>query len=225
MALSISNDQLTQLGLTEQAAQELIKHIKACLSSDLNSEHAWPRIAPFLLARHYSFDIHLYIFSCLFPDWPKHLESAPTWIPDKEAAAKTHIGRLMTALNMKDVASLHDYSVNHYADFWQTQIKNLGIVFKKNPQQLCDLSQGLESPIWLAGAKLNIVDSCFTAPADAIALFYQDDKKNLCQLSYGELHALTNRIANSLMTHGFTTGDARIATPLLFFLASSKWVA
>ena len=71
-----------------------------------------------------------------------------------------------------------------------------------------DLSQGVEEPRWLADARLNIVESCFAAPADSPAIIYQAEGGALATMSVGELAALTDRVAANLKRRGFKPGDA-----------------
>ena len=77
-------------------------------------------------------------------------------------------------------------AVNHFQEFWQLIVKKLQIKFREeNPEKIVDLSKGVESPHWFTGAKLNIIDSCFTAKPTAIAIVYQDKnfapaKNDLC---------------------------------------------
>ena len=58
-------------------------------------------------------------------------------------------------------------------------------------------------------SKLNIVDSCFRAAADAIAIITQcEGEDSLVTLTYQELACLTNRVANGLVDIGLRPGDA-----------------
>ena len=58
-------------------------------------------------------------------------------------------------------------------------------------------------------AKLNIVESCFNAPDDAVAIVTQrENDENLSTLTYHELESLTNRVANGLVDIGMEPGDA-----------------
>ena len=58
-------------------------------------------------------------------------------------------------------------------------------------------------------AKLNIVESCFNTPNDAIAIVTQhENDENLKTLTYHELECLTNRVANGLVNIGLKQGDA-----------------
>ena len=65
-------------------------------------------------------------------------------------------------------------------------------------------------------AKLNIVESCFSANADAPAIITQgENDDNLVTLTYHELECLTNRVANGLVNIGLKQGDAvAVAMPM-----------
>ena len=57
-------------------------------------------------------------------------------------------------------------------------------------------------------AKLNIVDSCFNAPNDTIAIVTQrENDENLKTITYHELESLTHRVANGLVDIGLKRGD------------------
>ena len=131
-----------------------------------------------------------------------------SWTPSTDIIQNANITHFMHALNIHDLNTFKRWATEHRDDFWKNIINTLGIVFKKPPEKICDLSQGIESPRWLPGAKLNIADSCFTAPPDATALVYEDTDKNICHLTYAELNQLSNRVANSLVKLGFKPGDA-----------------
>jgi acetyl-CoA synthetase len=89
-------------------------------------------------------------------------------------------------------------------------IQRLGIQFKRDFTEIADLSRGAEFPQWLVDAELNIADSCFNAPDDALALVFQPEGGALLTITYRELNSLTNRVANALTDAGFNPGD-RIA--------------
>lgn len=144
----------------------------------------------------------------------KHSERSPVWIPSTEQIQTTHITDLMAELNLDSYPTLHAWSVTHRADFWEVMIRRLGIQFSQPYKQILDLSQGVENPQWLVDARLNIVESCFQAPINSTAILFQKDGAILT-LTYGELLALTNRVANSLVRAGFQPGDAiAIAMPM-----------
>lgn len=130
------------------------------------------------------------------------------WLPSSEVIATANISHFMRELNMSDVKSFHHWTITNYCDFWLRVVRKLNIVFRTDPIALVSLTQGVESPLWFPGAKLNISDSCFTASPSAIAITYTDTDNNICTLTYDELRRLSNRIANSLVKQGFVVGDA-----------------
>jgi acetyl-CoA synthetase len=60
----------------------------------------------------------------------------------------------------------------------------------------------------LVGSRLNIAESCFQAAEDVPAIIYQREGQSIVKISYAELNALSNRVANGLINAGFKTGDA-----------------
>lgn len=144
-----------------------------------------------------------------------NLESVPAWTPTQELIASANITRFMSEFGMKDVKSFHHWSAHNVEDFWKAVVTKLNIQFDKQPDRICDLTKSIEYVTWFPHAKLNIINSCFTAPPSATAIIYEDANKNILKLSYQELNQLSNRVANSLVKQGFKAGDAiGIAMPM-----------
>lgn len=138
----------------------------------------------------------------------------PGWAPTAETVKTANLTRIMQRKGFNDLPSFHRWTTEHYEDFWVLMSDELKIQFKTNPTKICDLSQGLTAPRWFAGASMNIVDSCFTAPKEATALIYQDNQQ-LKKMSYAELEKLVNRVANTLVEMNFKPGDAiGVAMPM-----------
>lgn len=131
----------------------------------------------------------------------------PVWFPSTEFIKTTNIAKAMTELNIDNYQKFHEWSVKNYEDFWQLAINKLNIQFAQPYSKIVDLSKGVETPAWLPGAKLNIIDSCFNAPKDSVAIIYQAENGLLEKISYSELNKLSNRIANSVAKY-FKPGDA-----------------
>jgi acetyl-CoA synthetase len=55
---------------------------------------------------------------------------------------------------------------------------------------------------------MNIVESCFRAPADKVAIVYHDENGAAQSFTYGQLDALANRVAGGLIAAGCGPGDA-----------------
>lgn len=129
----------------------------------------------------------------------------------------SHLYDLMHQLNVPNYRALHQWSVDNREAFWKNTVARLGVVFKEAPHSIlayagaASSSATVEKPGWLSGAKLNIADSCFTAPATQTAVVWRDEAdpaQTLHRITYGDLLKLTNRISNGLVAAGFKKGEA-----------------
>ena len=141
----------------------------------------------------------------IFVDWDG--VAAPAWFPTEDEIEKTNIAAVMRELNLDSYEAFHSWSVHHRADFWELMIERLGIQFHRKFNEVMDLSRGDEFPRWLVDARLNIVESCFSAPSDATAIVFQSEGSALSTMTYGELSTLVNRAANGVADAGFQPGD------------------
>ena len=148
-------------------------------------------------------------FQEIFADREKSLNPPPAWTPNSEVIAESNIGRLMSEVGIDDYRQLHRWSVTHRSEFWRRTLERLGVVFAREPDEILDLSDGPTQPTWLVGAELNIVDSCFQPPDCTIALaLCREGSDELETVTYGGLEVLMNRVANGLVEHDFSPGDA-----------------
>ncbi|WP_315889763.1 AMP-binding protein [Kovacikia minuta] len=139
----------------------------------------------------------------------------PVWVPSPEQIQATNIAAGMRELKLNSYEELHAWTAKHRADYWDWVIRRLGIRFRQPYRQIVDLAEGMEFPKWLPDARLNISESCFQASETAIAIVAQSEAGSLYRLTFGELRALTNRVANGLVAMGFQPGEAiAIAMPM-----------
>ena len=132
----------------------------------------------------------------------------PEWTPSPEFIATTNIAWLMQRAGVDSYEMLHAWSVRHREAYWAMAIERLGLRFRESFDRVLDLSDGVEAPRWLPGARLNIVESCFAAPAKSPAILHQAEVGKLKVMSYGELEALVDRVAANLRRRGYRPGDA-----------------
>jgi len=189
--------------LLEFGLEDVVAHEIETILQTLPAESAWKKISTEILTSEHSFQLHLYVFSLCYPEWHTAPNIAPAWIPDDECIQHTQLAKLMKELHIKTRAEFHAWSVKNFPDFWQRMINKLDIRFTIKPKKICESNINVEQPNWLPGAQFNIVDSCFKADPDKIALIQQ--KK---AVTYRELERLVNRIANSLIQLDFKPGDA-----------------
>jgi len=195
--------QLLTCGLPEAEALTLLPQIQTALASRSAPER-WQRLSQLLQPQH-PFALHQLLHRVTFADWPG---PAPAWFPTPEQIEGTNIAALMGELGMTSYQELHAWSVANRPQFWQGLIERLGILLRRPYTQILDLAAGVEAPQWLVGAAFNIVESCFQAAPEAPAIVFQREGGSLEQWTYGELAALTNRVAQGLVAAGLHPRDA-----------------
>jgi acetyl-CoA synthetase len=130
------------------------------------------------------------------------------WTPTPDYLAGTNVAWLMRHAGVSSYEALHTWSVRDREGYWAAAIERLGIHCRIPFDRVVDLSKGIESPRWLPGARLNIVESCFSAPADSPAIIAQAEGGELEVVSLGALKSLSERVAAGLTRRGFKPGDA-----------------
>ncbi|MFQ4143625.1 AMP-binding protein [Chlorogloeopsis sp. ULAP02] len=214
MSKQLSLEQLLNCGLETNTASAILPRVNQWLVS-LSAVECWQHLVQYILKPSHPFALHELLYKTTFSDWDISQGQPPAWFPSPEQIQATNIAALMKVLKLDSYAELHTWSAQHRAEFWEMMIKRLGICLQKPYTQIVDLSQSMELSQWLVGARLNITDSCFQAPADNLAIIFQPEGGSLTTWTYGELLALTNRIANGLVEAGFVPGDAiAIAMPM-----------
>src|SRR3954447_25327227 len=103
----------------------------------------------------------------------QELESPSAWVPSPDFIRTTNIAWLMQRAGVDSYEALHAWSARNREAFWTLAIERLVLRFRSPFSRTLDLSQGVEEPRWLVDARLNIVESCFAAPAASPAIIYQ----------------------------------------------------
>ncbi len=132
----------------------------------------------------------------------------PDWTLAPEQLATTNIGWLMRHIGAESYEDVHAWSVRNREEYWGLVLERLGTRFREPFRTVLDLSNGVEQPCWLAGAKLNIVESCFGASEETPAIVHQAQGGPMEVMTYGELAALSDRVAANLRRCGFQVGDS-----------------
>ena len=204
MAKKLTHENLIECGLDKSTSDRLLACINPLLAS-LPAAACWREISQTILTPDHPFALHQLLYKTVFTDWKS--TAVPAWFPAEDQIKQTNIAAVMRELNLDSYEALHSWSVDHRADFWRLMIERLGIQFHRKFSEVVDLSEGDAFPKWLVDAQLNIVESCFNAPSEATAIVFQSEGSALSTMTYGELNALTNRVANGLANTGFQQGD------------------
>ena len=205
---------LAHHGMGEAQAQKLAREVEDTLP-DASAARRWRELVARVLDRALPFEVQRVIFRHVYRDWPTATQGPPpAWLPADDAFATSNLGQLARERGLADYAALHAWSVACRAEFWESMIRRLGIVFARPPVGPADLTDP-RFPDWLPGARLNLAASCFRAPRSATAIIYQAAGESASRTSYGDLDDLSNRVANGLRRAGFKVGAAiAVAMPM-----------
>ena len=134
------------------------------------------------------------------------------WRPDADVIAAANLTAAMQDQGRETYDDFYLWSAKERCEFWDYTIGRLGIVLTE-PYDVALAGSPLR-PRWLAGAKLNIAESCFIADPHATAIVFRRAGR-LQRVSYGELRRQVNRVANGLAAIGVAPGTPiAIAMPM-----------
>ena len=170
----------------------------------------WVRIRKWSNLRTKSVDERIKLHAETFADWKADdVGPAPIWFPSVDDIEDSNHIRLMREAGSPDLESFTKWWQTSPGEFWAKAIDALEIKFRETPRATVEYEDPRD-PNWLPGASLNIVESCFNAPADAVAIRHGGANGEIRSVSYGELLAEVQAFANQLRADGFEPGD-RIA--------------
>jgi acetyl-CoA synthetase len=203
----ITAQHLEKHGLPPAEARSMALKIDEALRQS-NPAESWRIISKTILRPEHPFAVHRFLYETVFADWKREQGPPPAWSPTAADVEGANVTAIMRQLKLRSYAELHAWSVRNREAFWELAIERLGVRFRRKYSRVMDLSEGVESPRWLVDAKLNIAESCFTAPPASVAIVYQAENGPLQTMTVRELESLTNRVANAFAQHGFKPGDA-----------------
>ena len=198
-------EQLTTCGLEKVEASKIAEAVNRILETQ-SPTACWYEISRYILAPQHPFALHQLLYETVYADFDRATYGPPpAWFPTDEDITEANITRLMTALDLKTYRELHAWTVRNRDPFWQMMIGALDIKAVSTNIEPQQDATGIATNL----CKLNIVESCFNAPPDAIAVVTQrENDEDLVTLTYRELESLTNRVANGLVEIGMRQGDA-----------------
>ena len=134
------------------------------------------------------------------------------WRPTPEVARRSRIGGLMRAHGIATLADLQDRSVRDPEWYWDAVVRDLGIRWTTPYTRVLDDSRGEAWPIWFPGGRLNLAENCLDRHVEkgrgpAPAVIWEGDDGRSRTLTYAQLAAEVNRLANALPRLGVGEGD------------------
>ena len=132
-----------------------------------------------------------------------------TWEPSQEWVERTNVYRFLKRLGIADREEFLRWSTEHIEDFWREMAAEMGIHWFEPFSKVLDTSRGVEWSQWFTGGKLNIADNCLDRYKNSgqVAIIWEDENQRPREITFAELYANTNRLANALRSIGLQQGD------------------
>ncbi|HEX8099076.1 MAG TPA: AMP-binding protein, partial [Actinomycetota bacterium] len=133
------------------------------------------------------------------------------WNPSDEYVERANVTRFMQAHGIGSYEDLLKRSTADIEWFWDAVVQDLGIEFYEPYDRVLDLSKGKPWATWFPGGRLNLAHNCVDRWAESTperpAVVYEAESGDVRTVSYAELQAMANRLANGLRELGVVSGD------------------
>ena len=133
------------------------------------------------------------------------------WTPSQETIDHARVTAFMREHGIDDWRELRRRSAEDTEWFWDAAVRHLGIEFFTPYERVLDTSRGPEWATWFGGGTINLTHNCVdrharTAP-DRVAVIAESEDGEVQQVTYAELEARVNQLANALLELGVVPGQ------------------
>jgi acetoacetyl-CoA synthetase len=146
-----------------------------------------------------------------------NVDDQVVWQPSAERIERATLTRYTRWLEQKrgltfaSYADLWQWSVDELESFWAS-IWEFFDVQASAPYERVLGSSAMPGARWFPGARLNFAEHVFrNRPADGVAIVHASERRELAELTWGELEAMTARVASALRGLGVGPGDRVVA--------------
>jgi acetyl-CoA synthetase len=203
--MDLTRESLLEAGATADQTDLILDKIEE--GKGQPADTVWLELTRTVLRNTVPYAVHRQVFEWIYKNWKSEQSPPPAWKPTPEEIESSNINLICRQNGFHSYKELYSWSTTERGAFWENVIKNLGVRFTREPETTLDQSDGPENARWLPGARLNIADSCFNAPPEDVAIYYQAEGGEINKVTNRELDKLSNRIANSMIHFGLRTGD------------------
>jgi acetoacetyl-CoA synthetase len=139
------------------------------------------------------------------------------WSPSPERVERATLTRYQRWLEQRLGRSFAGYdelwrwSVDELDAFWRTIWEFFDVQADGSPERVLGRRE-MPGAAWFPDVRLNYAEHVFRGKADGeVAIRHASERRPLAQMTWGELRALTARIAAGLRAHGVERGDRVVA--------------
>ncbi|HWB96451.1 MAG TPA: AMP-binding protein [Bryobacteraceae bacterium] len=131
------------------------------------------------------------------------------WEPTPQWIEKTNVFRLMNRLGFRDREPFLAWTREHREDFWRELLAETNFHWFRPYDRILDATAGPEWTRWFVGGRINIADNCLDRHRNSgrTAILWEGENGRTREVSFADLAAQTNRLANYLRSLGLQQGD------------------
>ncbi len=131
------------------------------------------------------------------------------WNPSQGFIESTNVWRFMQRLGFSDREAFLRFSRENPERFWDEMMREMRVEWFEPYQQVLDESRGPEWTQWFIGGRLNIAHNCLDrwAEGDRVACLWEGESGDTRTVTFREVRAEANRVANGLRALGLVAGD------------------
>src|SRR5579872_2102846 len=122
------------------------------------------------------------------------------WQPSPQFIKSTNVWRFMQQLGFDNQEEFLRFSREEPERFWDEMMREMRVAWFTPYRQVMDLSRGPEWSQWFLGGRLNIAHNCLDrwAATDRVTCLWEAENGTQRTVTFAELHAEANRVANAL---------------------------
>jgi acetyl-CoA synthetase len=139
------------------------------------------------------------------------------WEPSREFIERTNVWRFMQRLGFDGREEFLRFSREEPERFWHELLRETGVEWFEPYTRVLDRGRGPEWARWFTGGRLNIAHNCLDrwGASGRIACIWESENGETGAVTFAQLLAQSNRVANGLRALGLEAGDrVALAMPM-----------
>lgn len=133
------------------------------------------------------------------------------WEPYGYYRTKSNIAQFIETYDYESYADTVPETEAELERFWEAAVEDMGVVWDEEYDELFDTSDGYAFTDWFIGGRLNpietLLDQWVDRTPDELAYTWEEETGERMELTFSELEAEVNRVANALRDEGIGRGD------------------